>query len=125
MIDFTNARCVKLSAVDPASVLTIVGPLLVTGEEVEVAAKGMRDFVAFTNKRIFAVNVQGMTGAKKDITSLPYSKIQTFSIESAGTFDRDCELTLWLSGLGQVKFEFGARVDITRIAQIIGDAVLS
>jgi hypothetical protein len=64
----------------------------------------LRDYVAFTSKRIVAVNVQGMTG--KDFTSLPYSKIQAFSIESAGTFDLDAELELWFSGLGKVKFEF-------------------
>lgn len=55
----------------------------------------------FTNKRIFAVNVQGLTGSKVDISSLPYSKIQAFSIETAGTFDRDSELEMYFSGLGR------------------------
>jgi Bacterial PH domain len=36
----------------------------------------------FTNKRIIAVNRRGMTGSKVDISSLPYSKIQAFSIET-------------------------------------------
>ncbi|MFC4003615.1 PH domain-containing protein [Prauserella oleivorans] len=35
---------------------------------------GIRDFVVFTDKRLIAVNVQGMTGTTKDLTSLPYSE---------------------------------------------------
>jgi hypothetical protein len=59
----------------------------------------------FTDKRVIAVNAQGMTGKKVDYSSLPYSKVQAFSIESAGSLDRDAELELWFSGLGKVKFE--------------------
>jgi hypothetical protein len=67
-----------------------------------VAAEGARDQVMFTNKRVFTVNVQGITGSKVDITSLPYSRVQAFSIDS-GTFDRDCELETYFSGLGIVQ----------------------
>ena len=47
----------------------------------------MRDCVVFTSKRIIAVNVQGISGKKKDFTSLPLAKVQAFSVETAGTFD--------------------------------------
>ena len=47
----------------------------------------VRDHVVFTNKRVIAVNVQGITGKKKDFTTLPYSKITAYSVETAGTFD--------------------------------------
>jgi hypothetical protein len=40
---------------------------------------------------------QGITGKKCDFTSLPYSKIQAFSIETSGSFDQDTELDLWFS----------------------------
>jgi hypothetical protein len=50
---------------------------------------------------LIAVNGQGMTGKKRDFTSLPYNKIQAFSIETAGTFDLDAELDLWFSGLAR------------------------
>ena len=66
----------------------------------------MRDYVVFTNKRVISVNVQGLTGKKKDFTSLPYSKVQAFSIETAGHIDLDSELQLVFSGLGTVVFEF-------------------
>jgi hypothetical protein len=75
-----------------------IQPLLVDGEELFAAFKSMRDYIAFTSQRIIAVNVQGIAGKKKDFTSLPFSRIQAFSIETAGTFDLDAELDLWFSG---------------------------
>ncbi|MFQ7309114.1 MAG: PH domain-containing protein [Mediterraneibacter sp.] len=50
--------------------------------------------------------MQGITGSKKDFTYLPYSRVQAFSIETAGTLDMDAELPLCCSGLGSVKFDF-------------------
>ena len=76
---------------------------MIPGEEIIGCYKGLRDYVTFTNKRVIAVNVQGMTGKKKDFTTLPYSKIQAFSIETSGVFDLDSELELHFSGLGLVK----------------------
>ena len=80
--------------------------------------------VVFTNKRIIAINVQGITGKKKDFTTLPYSKIQAYSVETAGTFDLDSELDLWFSGMGRVRFEFVARADVTGICRMISEKVL-
>lgn len=88
------------------------------------AFKGVRDFVVFTNKRLIAVNVQGITGKKRDYTSLPYSKIQSFSVETAGSFDLDAELDLWFSGLGKVRLEFKGQVDIRALSQLIATHVL-
>lgn len=125
MIDFTNARWVKLGPVDVSVVQPTVEHILVEGEKLLIAAKANRDFVAFTNKRFLAVNVQGITGSKKDFTSLPLSKIQAFSIETAGTFDRDCELDLWFSGLGKVRLEFSGKFDIAEVARLVGAHVLN
>ncbi len=101
-----------------------VQQLLLDNEQILVAAKTIRDFVVFTDKRIIAVNVQGMTGKKRDFTSLPYSKVQSFSVETAGTFDLDAELDLWFSGLGKVRFEFKGRFDITYLGKLIAHHVL-
>jgi hypothetical protein len=78
----------------------------------------------FTNKRLIAVNVQGMTGKKRDFTSLPYSKVQALSVETAGAFDRDAELDLWFSGLGKVRLEFKGSADIRGLGQMIANYVL-
>ncbi|GAB3621729.1 PH domain-containing protein [Glutamicibacter endophyticus] len=124
MIDFSNASLLKLGPINPADLAEEVAPLLVPGEEVLAAFKGVRDSVAFTDKRIIAINVQGLTGKKRDYTSLPYTKIQSFSVETAGTFDLDSELDLWFSGLGMVRFEFKGKVDVRALAQLIATKVL-
>ncbi|MET4638029.1 PH domain-containing protein [Mycetocola sp. 2940] len=124
MIDFSNGSVFKLAACDPGEIAASVQPLFVEGEQIMVAAKTVRDFVVFTNKRIIAVNVQGISGRKRDFSSLPYNKIQAFSIETAGTFDLDAELELWFSGLGKVKLEFKGNFDITYLGKLIGFYVL-
>ena len=124
MIDFKNPGFFKLKQTNPQSVLPSIQPLLLPDESLVSAFQGVRDFVAFTTKRIISVNVQGLSGKKKDFTSLPYSRIQVFSVETAGPFDRDCELDLWFSGIGNVRFEFSGGVDISAIAQTIGSFTL-
>lgn len=124
MIDFKGTALLKLRPVDDQNFLPIISPMFVNGEEVIGTYQAMRDGVIFTNKRIITVNAQGITGKKKDFTSLPYSKIQAFSVETAGVLDMDCELELWFSGLGKVKLEFVAKADITGIGRAISEAVL-
>lgn len=124
MIDFTNGSFFKLGETPLETVFPEVSPLLIQDEQLYVAFKGMRDFVVFTSKRIITVNIQGMTGKKKDFTSLPYSKIQAFSIETAGRFDLDGELEMWFSGLGKVRLEFKGNVNLTALNQIIAQAIL-
>lgn len=124
MIDFQSHSVIKLSACEFGAVEPLVKPLYVDGEQTMSAAKGIRDFVVFTDRRLICVNVQGMTGKKKDFTSLPYSKIQTWSIESAGHFDRDSELELWFSGLGKVHLEFAGAFDLGYVGKLISWAVL-
>ena len=93
--------------------------LLAPGEQVVSSYSSMRDYVVFTNKRVISVNVQGLTGKKKDFTSLPYSKVQAFSIETAGLIDLDSELQLVFSSLGTVIFEFTGTSNVKEIAQLI------
>ena len=124
MIDFKNGSFIKLKQVKEDTIIKDVGALLISGEQIVSAYKGIRDFVVFTNKRIIACNVQGMTGVKKDFSSLPYSKVQAFSVETAGVFDLDAELEVWFSGLGKVKFEFAGNSNIVEIGRMIGEFAL-
>ncbi|SEL54535.1 PH domain-containing protein [Colwellia chukchiensis] len=122
MIDFNNKGFFKLKqAPEYAEKVT---ELLLTDEEIVDAYKTMRDGVVFTNKRIIAVNVQGITGSKVDYTSLPYKNIVAYSIETSGTFDLDSELEIYFSALGKVVFEFNGRSEILAISKIISQHVL-
>ena len=93
--------------------------LLLDGESVIDSYKSMHDGVVFTNKRIIAVNMQGLTGVKKDFTSLPYKNIVAYSIETSGTFDLDSALEIYFSSLGKVKFEFTGKTAIIEISKLI------
>ena len=119
MIDFVNGTFVKLRKVSVDDVMKSIEPLLIDGEIVVGAYKGIRDFCVFTDKRIISVNVQGMTGKKKDFTSMPYSKISVYSVETAGVFDLDAELEMYFSGVGKVKFEFIGTNDVVAIGKLI------
>ena len=106
MIDFKNDSVFKLKKVETAKFREEMSSLLVEGEKIIGAYQDVRDHVVFTDKRIISVNVQGITGKKKDFTTLPYTKITAYSVETAGTFDLESELDLYYSGVGRVRFEF-------------------
>ena len=124
MIDFKNAEFLKLKPVDNNTYAAMIASMFVPGEEVLGTYQTIRDGVVFTNKRIITINIQGITGKKKDFTSLPYSKIQAYSVESAGTFDLDSELDLWFSGLGKIRLEFVSRANVSEICKMISMRVL-
>ena len=124
MIDFKNAEFLKLKPVNDKTYSSLISPMFVPGEEIIGTYQTIRDGVVFTNKRIIVINIQGITGKKKDFTSLPYSKIQAYSVETAGTFDLDSELDLWFSGLGKIRLEFVSRANVYEICKMISDRVL-
>jgi hypothetical protein len=122
MIDFNNKNFFKLK--QDTDYAEKVSALLLDDEQIVDSYKTMRDGVVFTNKRIIAVNVQGLTGSKKDFTSLPYKNIVAYSIETSGTFDLDSELEIYFSALGKVKFEFSGQSSILEISKIISSYLL-
>lgn len=124
MIDFENADFLKLRAVDNSAYQERITPMFAPGEEIVASFRTVRDGVVFTNRRVIAINVQGITGKKTDYTSLPYKRIQAFSVETSGVIDLDSELELWFSSLGRVRFEFTAGADVTRICAVISQYVL-
>ena len=124
MIDFQNADYVKLHPVDYERYADKVDQLLIDGEEPVAAFQTVRDGLVFTNMRLIAINIQGVTGKRRDFTSLPYKRIQAFSIETSGIFDLDSELELWFSGLGKVRFEFSSRTDAAGLCRLIASYAL-
>ncbi|MDP5186127.1 MAG: PH domain-containing protein [Alishewanella sp.] len=122
MIDFNNKSVFKLK--QNSEFAEKVSALLLDNETVIDSYKSMRDGVVFTNKRIIAVNVQGITGSKKDFTSLPYKNIVAYSVETSGTFDLDSELEIYLSSVGKVRFEFTGSTAIVEISKHISLSIL-
>lgn len=119
-----DSQFMNLKEIDLSEVRQEVNQLLVTGEEIIAAFKTIRDQVIITNKRIFVVNVQGITGKKTSYFSYPYSKIQYFGIETAGVLDIDSELVAAFSNGTVLQFDFQSKVDIKRISALISNYIL-
>ncbi|WP_105431044.1 PH domain-containing protein [Neorhizobium sp. T6_25] len=83
------------STVDPNDLKRRLDGVLIEGETPQLVFKVIRDFFVFTQSRIILVDIQGI---KVDYTSIPYKAITRFSVETAGTFDLDSELKIWVSG---------------------------
>lgn len=101
-----------------------IHPLLVEGEQAVAASKTFRDSAVFTTKRLIVRDAQGLTGKKVEVYSLPYSRINMWSSENAGTFDFNSELEMWTRA-GHIKIKLDKKVDIRRLDQLIAWAVLN
>lgn len=124
MIDFSNAQYLKLHAVDNKTYQDAVQPFLLDGEQIIASYQSVRDGLVFTDLRLITINIQGVTGKKRDYTCLPYTRIQAFSVETAGVIDLDSELELWFSGLGKVRLEFSRNADVGAICRLISAKTL-
>ncbi|BBM01628.1 PH domain-containing protein [Microbulbifer sp. GL-2] len=125
MIDFKNSSIFKLKPIDTSIARDDFNKFLIDNESIFSGFKTIRDQVVFTNKRIITANVQGLTGSKVDYTSLPYSKVQAFSVETAGTFDMDCEIEIYLGEIGKITFEIKGSFDLIQFNKYISQYVLS
>ncbi|MCY9133913.1 PH domain-containing protein [Bacillus atrophaeus] len=95
---FINGMFGNASTVSKASAEEELASILIEGESVDAAFKLVRDLIVFTEKRLILVDKQGLTGKKTEYQSIPYKSISRFSIETAGRFDLDSELKIWISG---------------------------
>jgi len=124
MINFKNNYIFKLKAVSDSNIEEDIRPLLIDGEEIVGVYKAIRDHVIFTNKRAIVVDVQGITGRKKEYSTLPYSRIQAYSVETSGSFDMDSELELYFSGMGIVRFKFSRSSNMIELSRVIASYML-
>ena len=98
--------------------------VLVENENIEAAFSLFRDKMVFTNKRIIFLDKQNVTGSKKEYLSVPYHSISVFSVESAGTFDADAEIKLWVREIGKVTKKVGKSTDTMQIQKILASYIL-
>lgn len=112
--------------VDPQKLHTDYGRLLAHGEVIEVGIAVFRDTFVFTTKRLILVDAQRLTGKKIEYLSIPYSKLTTFSIETAENFDLDAELKLWVgSDPNSIEKRFNKGIDIYDLQSVLARHVLS
>jgi hypothetical protein len=99
--------------------------ILSPNERIEKAYKLIRDLFIFTNKRLILVDKQGITGKKVEYHSIPYKSITHFSIETAGNFDLDAELKIWISGNAlPLQKQFNKSLNIYELQSVLAEYVL-
>ncbi|TFB22948.1 PH domain-containing protein [Filobacillus milosensis] len=112
------------SEVDTQEVQEELSELLASSEQVEHAYKLIRDLFVFTDKRLILVDKQGMTGKKTEYHSIPYKSITHFAVETAGTFDLDAELKLWVSGSSTpIEKTFNKQLNIYKVQAVLAEYV--
>lgn len=99
--------------------------VLAPSERIEKAYRLIRDMFIFTNKRLILVDKQGLTGKKVEYHSIPYKNITHFSIETAGSFDLDAELKIWISGNAlPLQKQFNKNLNIYELQSVLAEYVL-
>ncbi|MEV0111395.1 PH domain-containing protein [Nocardia sp. NPDC050799] len=110
--------------VEPARAQQEYQRLLGNGEQVYSAYILVRDAMLFTNRRLILIDKQGLSGRKVSYHSIPYRSITHFAVETAGTFDLDAELLLWISGTDTpLQKKFNRQVDIYEVQGILSHFV--
>jgi len=113
------------SEVSVAEVNREFAAIMAPEERVEKAYKLIRDLLIFTNRRLILVDKQGVTGKKVEVHSIPYRSITHFSVETAGNFDLESELKIWVSGKAE-PFEktFSKGLNIYEVQSVLASYVL-
>ena len=104
---------------DPRAVAEEYARLFAQGEQVHAAYQLVRDVFIFTDRRLILVDKHGVTGRKVQYHSVPYKSITHFSGETAGTFDLDAELTIWIAGGQGIAKQFGRGVDVDEVQALL------
>ena len=113
-------------AVNPEELKKNFGQLLIAGEEIELGFKLLRDTFIFTSKRLIVIDIQGLTGSKTEYLSVAYKSISKFSVETAGTFDLEAELKIWISSeaVPSIRKKFNKSVNVYEVQNVLAHHVL-
>lgn len=121
-----NSLLGNASEVSTEKLLQKYGRLLIENEQIELGFMLFRDVFMFTNKRLILVDVQGITGSKVEYKSMPYKNISRFSLETAGTFDLDAELKIWISSEStpSVSKKFNKSINVYDVQKYLASKVI-
>jgi hypothetical protein len=123
---FFSALIGNAGAVSQETLIKDYGKLLIEGEEIELGFKLIRDTFIFTTKRLILIEKQGITGSKVEYKSIIYKSISRFSVETAGTFDLEAELKIWVSSETNPSIvkQFNKSVNVYDVQNVLAHHVL-
>ena len=113
------------SEVDLQELTQELEPLIGSNETIAMGYKVIRDMFVFTDKRLILIDKQGITGKKTEYLSIPFKSISRFSVETAGRFDLDAELKLWIgSDTTPLVKELKKGTDVVGIQKALANFIL-
>jgi hypothetical protein len=113
------------SEIDAKEIQRDLSDILIEGEAMVKAFRTVRDLFVFTDKRLILINKQGITGRKAEYHSIPYHSISHFVVETAGTFDLDADMKIYISGLAvPYEREFKRGADIRGVQKTLAGFIL-
>ena len=113
------------SEIEPGRIQQAFARILMPGERVDKAYQLVREVFFFTDKRLVLVDKQGMTAQKVEYHSIPYRSIVRFSVETAGHFDLDAELRIWITGgAAPIQKQFTKKVNVYEVQALLASYVL-
>ena len=112
------------SRLDPGRATREYERLLGQGEQIHAAYQLVRDAFLFTDRRLILIDKQGVTGRKTEYHTVPYKSITHFAVETAGSFDLDAELKIWISSTPEpISKQFGRGVDVYEVQALLAHFV--
>ncbi len=124
MMGLLNNLLGNASEVDVQKIQAELEPVLVPGETVSRGFKIFRDMFVFTDHRLIMIDRQGLTGSQASYHSILYRSITQFSVETAGAFDADSELKIWVSGASiPISKQFKKGTDVVGIQKYLAYCV--
>jgi len=114
------------SQISSEQLISKYGKLLIDGETIELGFKLFRDVFMFTNNRLILIDIQGMTGKKVEFLSVPYKSISRFSLETAGSFDLDAELKIWISSENTptISKKFNKNINVYEVQKYLAKKII-
>lgn len=111
---------------DPIQLHEKYAKLLCADEKIELGFQIIKDTFLFTNKRLILIAKENLVGKKIEYLTISYKSISRFSIQTAGIFDLDAELRIWVSSEQEPSIvkKFNSSVDVYEVQKVLAHFVL-
>lgn len=124
MSDAKDSELTMLKRADNKVFSSSIDPMLIPDEMICRTYQFFAFGVVFTNKRIVIIKPGEMVKTQTEYVSLPFNRIQAYSIAASNGLGFNSGLTIWCTGLGSIKLGFASKAAAFEASEIISMYVL-
>ena len=121
MLEIKDKMVIKVSVAKPEITKDWAEDLISEHEYISMGFSSLTYNLVFTSKRIIIMNAKVITKKKKEFTSIPYSSISYYSIDTEGFLKNSTGLEIFVKDLGLLRIQFNSETDIKEIGKLIID----